>query len=76
MHPITQLQKILNTNSRLTGSVVATSATTLNVSTSRGIKTVTRSSIDGTHYKVGDVVTIKDGVVLGKRIGNQSVYVV
>lgn len=76
MHPILQLQNLLDPNKKLTGSVVSTTTTTMNVATSNGIKTVGRLSMDGTQYKVGDVVTVKDGIVLGKRIGNQSVYVV
>lgn len=76
MHPIKQLRKLLATPSTNQGKVVSSTENTLILATPKGSLSVSRASGDATRYQAGDTVLLANGVVVGKRQRQPTVYVV
>lgn len=76
MHPVNSLRKLLAPDPRQAGTVTAITGDSITVATARGPATVTRSGGDATAYRVGDAVTLVNGVLSGRRLGQPAVYVV
>jgi len=76
MHPIKQLQKLLNPKSNNNGRVIATNQDSLTIATAQGSRVISKSSGDATQYRVGDSVALVNGQVVGKRSNAPTVYVI
>lgn len=76
MHPLKQLQKLLDVPKTNQGKVVSSTENTLILATPKGSLSVSRSVGDATRYQVGDTVLLANGVVVGKRQRQPTVYVV
>lgn len=76
MHPVNKLRKLLVPQSRAAGTVTAVQGQSLTIATARGPVTVTRQAGDATAYRVGDAVTLVNGLLAGRRVGSPAVYVV
>ena len=75
MHPLKQLQKILQESSPKQGKVVKIGAE-LRVATHQGSMAITPSANDATVYRVGDAVILSNGVIIGRRIRTPTIYVI
>jgi len=75
MHPIKQLQKLLNPRSPNSGRVIQSSNGNLLVATPKGSQSIQKNSGDATIYKAGDTVALVNGQVVGKRVNQPTVYV-
>lgn len=75
MHPLKQLQKLLNPKSPNTGRIISSSNGNLLIATAKGSQSIPQSSGDATQYKAGDSVVLVNGQVAGKRLNEPSVYV-
>lgn len=76
MHPIHQLRKLLKEPSTNQGRVIRSNESSMVIATPKGSLSVTRSIGDATRYQVGDTVLLANGVVVGKRQRQPTVYVV
>lgn len=56
--------------------MIARTATNLVLATPQGSVSVKRSNMDATIYNVGDTVLLANGVVVGKRNREPTVYVI
>jgi len=75
MHPLKQLQKLLNPKSPNHGRVIAMTKETLLIATTKGSQSFPKSIGDVTPYQTGDSVTIVNGQVVGRRRNEPTVYV-
>lgn len=75
MHPIKQLQKLLNPRSPNSGRVIQSSNGNLLVATQKGSQSIQKNSGDANIYKAGDTVALVNGQVVGKRVNQPTVYV-
>lgn len=75
MHPIRRIQNLLIPQAPNHGTILSI-GTDLRVATAQGLLSVPHSASDATRYRVGDSVILSNGVVVGKRNGNPTVYVV
>ena len=76
MHPLKQLQRLLQPSTTHQGRVISQTENSLFLATSKGSFSVTRSPNDATKYKVGDTVLMANGAVVGRRNREPSIYVV
>lgn len=76
MHPIHQLRKMLKEPSTNQGRVIRSNESSMVIATPKGSVSVTRSIGDATRYQAGDTVLLANGVVVGKRQRQPTVYVV
>lgn len=76
MHPLKQLRKLLELPKTNQGRVIARTASNLVLATPQGSVSVKRSNTDATIYNVGDTVLLANGVVVGKRNREPTVYVI
>lgn len=76
MHPIKQLQKLLQPKSTNNGQVVANLNGVLTVATKYGTQSITPRSGDITSYAVGDTIKLLNGQIVGKRSNQPTVYVI
>lgn len=75
MHPIKQLQQMLNKKVQKVGTVIRNEESVIFVATEKGVEVLNRSSADVTVYKKGETVKIANGQVLGKRSVATKTYV-
>lgn len=75
MHPLKQLQQLLQPTKNNQGRVIARTETNLVLATPQGSLSVKRSLNDATIYNVGDTVLLANGVVVGKRNREPTIYV-
>jgi len=75
MHPLKQLRNLLEIHKTNQGRIIARTATNLILATPQGSISVKRSNTDATVYNVGDTVLLANGVVVGKRNREPTVYV-
>ncbi len=75
MHPIKQLQQLLQQRKPSSGTVVRTDDLKVYVATERGLQIVDRMGSDVTVYREGDSVQFANGQVLGKRRPPKNIYV-
>lgn len=74
MHPLKQLQDILSTRKPVSsGKVVAVSPTGISVALKSGVTVLPRT--DATVYNVGDTAVIRNGVLAGKRVDENTLPV-
>ena len=65
-HPILQLQALLTSRKPpVTGRVVRTNGTEVSVATDKGV-VISKRDGDGTDYKAGDRVALRDGQLIGR----------
>lgn len=76
MHPLKHLRNLLEVPKINQGRVIARTATDLVLATPQGSVSVKRSNTDATIYNVGDTVLLANGVVVGKRNREPTVYVI
>jgi len=76
MHPIQQLRKLLKEPSTNQGRVITSNDLSMVIATPKGSMSVTRSTSDATRYQAGETVLLANGVVVGKRQRQPTVYVV
>jgi hypothetical protein len=75
MHPLKQLQKLLQPKSTNNGHVIAQANGILTLATKYGTQAIPKTSGDLTVYRVGDTVKLLNGQVVGKRVNQPTVYV-
>lgn len=75
MHPLKQLRNILNTQNSNHGTLVAVQGNSFIIATNRGIVNSVKSNGDITNYRVGDRLTLMNGIITGKRSNTSKVYV-
>lgn len=75
MHPLKQLRSLLQATTPNTGKVVKVEDT-LVIATRNGMLSVQQSSQDANHYSVGDTVVLNNGMIVGRRKTNNTVYVI
>jgi hypothetical protein len=75
MHPLKQLQRLLNPPKSHQGKLIAQTDTSFVIATTKGSLSVNRSTNDATRYQVGDTVLLANGVVVGQRLSQSTVYV-
>lgn len=76
MHPIKQLQKLLQPKSTNNGQVVANLNGVLTVATKYGTQSITPRPGDVTQYSVGDTIKLLNGQLVGKRSNHPTIYVI
>lgn len=75
MHPLKQLQKLLNPRYPNSGRVIQSSNGNVLIATAKGSQSIQKNSGDATIYKAGDTVALVNGQVVGKRVNQPTVYV-
>lgn len=75
MHPLKQLQKLLNPKSPNRGRIISISKESLLIATTKGSQSFPKSIGDVTPYKSGDSVILVNGQVVGRRRNEPTVYV-
>ena len=76
MHPLRRLQHLLAPPVSPNHGTILAIGTDLRIATSSGLLSVPRAVTDATVYRVGDSVVLANGVVVGRRNGTPTVYVV
>jgi hypothetical protein len=76
MHPLKQLKRILRDPSPNQGKVMQANGNAVLVATNRGSLSLTKSAGDATQYAVGDSVVLANGVIVGRRNRQSTIYVV
>jgi hypothetical protein len=74
MHKLKELRKLINQPLPNSGKVVK-AGTELLIATNRGSVLLNKVPGDATQYNVGDEVILANGVVVGRRKRNPTVYV-
>lgn len=75
MHPIKQLQKLLNPRTNHHGRVIQNNNDVLLIATSKGTQSIQKPLGVVNSYRVGDSVTVINGQIVGKKNNHYSVYV-
>lgn len=74
MHPLKELRKLVKPISPNSGKVVK-AGTELLIATSKGSLLLNKVPGDATQYNVGDEIILTNGVVVGRRQRNPTIYV-
>lgn len=75
MHPLKQLQNLLQKRSPNQGTIVTSSSSEMLVATTLGSLRVLRGTGDTTNYKPGDSVILVNGQVVGRKLRSPTIYV-
>lgn len=74
MHPLKELRKLFKKQTPNSGRVI-TSGTSLLVATNKGQMYITPTPGDATRYVSGDEVILMNGIIIGRRKRNPTIYV-
>jgi hypothetical protein len=75
VHPVKQLQQLLNKKVIVTGTVVRNEGSSIYLATERGGQVVSRTDTDVTVYREGEIVRFANGQVIGKLRSPKKIYV-
>lgn len=75
MHPLKQLQNLLQKRSPNQGTIVTSSCSEMLIATTLGSLRVPRVTGDTTNYKPGDSVILVNGQVVGRKLRLPTIYV-
>lgn len=76
MSSLKQIRRLLNPSQPNNGTLIKKSNGSLLVATRNGTQTFQQSGNDANQYRTGDTVAIVNGVIVGKRNRNPTVYVI